>query len=375
MNIGEGCKKIVELVKEKEITGGITKNEVCEILRKKHGGSRSTYWKCFDQLLSPNSNDEIELRVVPPNKQLEQLFPTDKNKKVDEFRKEFDKAVQLIDLVEKNPLIGDCYDYPENDKELQAVMDVEVEVIRKYTDEEISFYTLKARHDILEKISLFLINYINDKNNKFSECAKKESMEIITPLMIRSVSILQNNYSESVYCSDNFYNKGKNTKHIYLANIEPESDIAVEFLKILGRYYFLNRKKSSDEFKMNSTKNQIIISEFTKVFYSKIDSKEDSHDNENIHDDALGIYFTETRPYNENLDAKSLKILNRTITSLAGKIMKKYLLYKESDPIKIHEFYIEWFLRLEIFNDLEKRILSLLTYWRRMDFEGYQEWD
>lgn len=87
INIEQVCKKIIQVVKEREIDGGVTKNEVCVILREKYGGSRSTYWKGFERLLGSDSTDEIELRLIPPNKQLEKLFPTDKNKKIEEFQK------------------------------------------------------------------------------------------------------------------------------------------------------------------------------------------------------------------------------------------------------------------------------------------------
>jgi len=43
---------IIRLVEEHEVKNGISKNEAATILIARHGGSRATYWKCFNELLA-----------------------------------------------------------------------------------------------------------------------------------------------------------------------------------------------------------------------------------------------------------------------------------------------------------------------------------
>ena len=57
--------KIIQLVKEHEDRGGITKNEACRILIENYGGSRSTYWKCFDYLMGPILAMKLKQRLFP----------------------------------------------------------------------------------------------------------------------------------------------------------------------------------------------------------------------------------------------------------------------------------------------------------------------
>ncbi|MDH3766014.1 MAG: hypothetical protein OER82_09420 [Nitrosopumilus sp.] len=270
-------------------------------------------------------------------------------------------------------MIGDCYDYVD-DKKLKPSMDTEVEFLNQKKDHKtFGFYTLQARHDLLQNMSLFLTNYINDKKNEFSDCAKKEAMMLATPLMIRSVTILQKEYNTSIYCSDKFCKKFDGQIHIYQAKIESEADISVEFLKTLGRYYFLHRGIATCTFKMNSNKEQKIISEFTRAFYSKKELLSNIIKTSSIQLDALGIYFTGEyyEGKNKNLPRNEFKILDKIMKGIAGKMVKKYLWYGKTDPVAIHEFCINWFLRIDVFTKLEKRILNLLKDWRIMDYNGY----
>ena len=364
MQLQEGCQKIIQLVKECENNGGITKNEVCRILIEEYGGSRSTYWKCFDLLLSPKSGNEIEAKIIPPNKQLEKLFPTEKNRKVEEFDFKLKTAEKLIRFLEKTPLIGDCYENSKNDKFLEPDTTIEAETIRKDSKKEIEIYTLQARHNILEKMPLFLINYINDKNNDFSEDAKQECMTIMTPLIIRCVSLLQKDYSESVYCSNQFIDNIDITTHIYFGKIEVEPEIVAEFLKILGRYYYLISTEFANRLKINSCNEQKIISHFASTFYPKT-TLNYSEDSKKIHIDALSIYMTGRPPYHNIFQPEELQILDKIMDGLAGKIVKKYVMYSETDPIKIYDYYIRWILSLQIFSKLERRLVMMLAGWAR----------
>ena len=367
MQLQEGCQKIIQLVKEHEEKGGITKNEACRILIENYGGSRSTYWKCFDHLLGPNSGNEIEAKIVPPNKQLEKLFPTEKNKKVEEFRSNLKKAEKLIEFLEKTPLVGDCYENLKNDKFLGSTNNVEAETIRKNTIKEIEIYTLQARHNILEKMSLFLINYINEKDNDFSKDAKQECMILMTPLIIKCVTILQKDYSKSVYCSNQFINNTNITTHIFFGKIESEPDIVAEFLKILGRYYYLISNKFANRFKIDSCKEQKIISDFARTFYPKT-TMNYAEDSKKIHIDVLAMFMVENGPsYHEMIGSEELKILEKVMNGLAGKIVKKYITYSETDPLNIYDYYIKWIFSLQIFSKLERRIIMMLAVWARDD--------
>ena len=365
MQLQEGCQRIVKLVKEHESRGGITKNETCRILIEEHGGSRSTYWKCFEQLLSPNSNNEIEARVIPPNKQLEKLFPTEKNRKIDEFRVKLETAKKMISFLEKTPLIGDCYENQKKNKLLASPNNTEAETIRKGTEKSIEVYTLQARHDILEKISLFLINYINEKNNGFSGDTKQECMNLMTPLIIHCVIVLQRDYSESAYCSNQFINNANITTHIYFGKIETEPDIVAEFLKILGRYYYLISNQFANQMKIDSCKEQKIISSFASSFYPKSKFNYDE-DSKKIHIDVLADYILNSPPY-ILVESEEQKILDNVMGGIVGKLVRKYILYSETDPLNIYDYYLQWILSLRIFSKLEKRTVMLLADWAKQD--------
>ena len=376
MQLQEGCQRIIQVVKEHEDKGGITKNEACRILIEKYGGSRSTYWKCFEHLLGSNSSKEVEARIIPPSKQLERLFPTEKNKKVGEFQIKLKTVKKLLELIDKTPLIGDCYANPKKDGLLDPDNFTEAETIRKESEKEIEIYTLQARHDILEKLPLFLINYINEKNNEFSKEAKQECMTLMTPTIISCVTLLQRDYSKSSYCSNQFIDNSHITTHVYFGKIEAEPDIVAEFLKILGRYYYLITDNFGDRFKIDSCTEQKIISNFASAFYPKttINYAEDS---KKIHIDALSIYMTGRPPYHDIFKQDELQILDKIMDGLAGKIVRKYVLYSETDPTKIYDYYIKWIMSLQIFSKLERRLIMMLSGWARDEkievIEKYQD--
>ena len=216
-------------------------------------------------------------------------------------------------------------------------------------------------------MSLFLINYINEKDNDFSKDAKQECMILMTPLIIKCVTILQKDYSESVYCSNQFINNTNITTHIYFGKIESEPYIVAEFLKVLGRYYYLISRKFTNKFKIDSCKEQKIISEFARMFYPKT-TLNYAEDSEKIHIDVLAMYMLENGPpYHEMISSEELKILDKVMSGLAGKIVKKYVMYSETDPLNIYDYYIKWILSLQIFSKLERRIIMMLAVWARDD--------
>lgn len=328
----------------------------------------STYSATRDKIpilcLEANSDNEIEARVVPPNKQIEKLFPTDKKKKVDEFYLKLTSVERLLDFIEKTPQIGDCYENSKNNKFLGSPNNIEAETIRKHTKNEIEVYTLQARHDILEKMPLFLINYINDKKNDFSKDAKSDCMKIITPLIIRCVSNLQHDYSESVYCTNKFIEESKVTTHVYFGKIDAEPDIIAEFLKILGRYYFLISMKFTTRMNIDSCKEQKIISDFMNAFYPK--SKINRKKYETILIETIVDYIISKPPYNL-VSPSEKKILDSVMGNISGKLIKKYLLYGETDPLTIFEYYLKWIIYHGIFSKLEKEMVLLLADWAKED--------
>ena len=360
----EGHKEnIVKVVQEYESKGGITKNQVVTILTSEYGGGRSTYWKYFGILIK---EQHIELKRY--KKKQERLFPTDSKKQIQEFEDKIKSVNKLLKLLEQYPDVGDCVILGENDgipkltpyhlkeiKRKKRVIGYTVDFDRIVNPSE--HYCLQARYDILKNIPIFLVNYVNDPLNKFSKKTITESMEIINPIMVDCIYKVQKEYSKSIYYSNKFLEKHKNNTKISLIKGLPNEDISTEFLRILGRYYFLISSNLSN-FKIDSTKEQKTISEFVTLFYSKSEIPNDKL-SEGLNRELIIEYWLDShKPKKRFYKPGMLERLDKIHEGLGGKFAYKFDRDANNDPFVIASFYNEWIFRLGVFSNLEKRIIQ-----------------
>lgn len=371
LKIAETAQKIVELVQEYEEKGGITKNEACRILIEKHGGSRSTYWKGFDYLLSNGGGNLIESRVVPPNKQQTTLFPTDSSKKMVEFENKLLQVKCLLNLIEKNPTIGDCYVNSFKKKKLTKFSQKfaiyfkqEADSIRFTNDEKyLDFYTLQARHDLLEKLPLFLYDYVQDSDNGLTK-VKDECLKKCNPFIERSLMLLQDDYSGSPFFSNQWSLTCGSNARIWRGKSQLIPNLESEFLKILGRYYFLISKEFAPKFKLDSSVEQKTISEFAKAFYPRVKLTRgfDPIKKQLVESDEL-----------YNYGYKSVSDLNSSefpipvpdgdddlFDSLGHRLLHGFYDDDFNDPAGIVEYYLGWITSLNILSSIELGIVVLI---------------
>lgn len=366
-------ENVVKIVQEYEEKGGISKNEAATLLIERHGGSRTTYWKVFEQSVKEG---DIELR--PYRKQQYRLYPTESKKKIQEFYEKMNIVKKLLKLLDSFPQDGDCFSLEGKEKipKLSKYYQNEIELWKRVVGYTIDFdrrgiianvYCLQARYDILRNIPIFLVNYVNDPVNGFSKTVKDELMIIVQPILIECMKKLQKDYSKSPYYSTKFLESQTGNIEISLVNGLPLENISAEFLRILGRYYFLISKKLS-KYQIDSCKEQKAISEFVRCFYSKSKIPNDKLSESLTEELIIEYWLDNQKPRKRFFKEGMLERLDEVHRALGGKFAKKFDRYGNNDPFIVTNFYNNWIFTLGIFSLLEKRIIQ--TY-----LEGTEEYE
>ncbi|MGI0026564.1 MAG: hypothetical protein ACREAD_01810 [Nitrosopumilaceae archaeon] len=354
---------IVKLVEEHETKNGISKNEAAIILITRHGGSRATYWKYFNELLAEG---QIELRNV--TKQQQRLFTTLKNRKINEFREKIKHVENLLELLDKDLVTGDCFSWHVTDQiPLDGYHMRELELWKQvigYTKEFERFdgapnaFCLQARYDIIKNLPSFLVNYINDPQNEFSDSVKDECMKIIYSVMTRCFQMLQRDYTNSPYYSNQFYDNHKINTRISLVRGLPLPDLQAEFLRIIGRYYFLISKNYSKNGAIDSCDEQRIISRFVQNFFPKSKIPNDKMSESITVDHIVEYWLDNQKPRRKFFKSGMIERLDEVHKALGGKLAKKFDRYGNNDPFIVANYYNEWIFSLGLFSLLEKRIIE-----------------
>jgi len=370
-------KIIVKIVQEYEEKEGISKHSVAIKITsdKKIGGSRKTIWKAFKELF-----EERQIELKRYKKQQFRLFTTDSKKKIQEFENKIKTVKKLLKMIDDSPEVGDCFEISKKDKipKLTKYYQRELNLWERLigytinyhpTDNPPKAYCLQARYDLLRSLPIFLVNYVNDSTNGFSKLVKDEAMKIIQPILFDCVSKIQNGYSQSLYYSDKFKESHQKIIKISMVKGNPINDISAEFLRVLGRYYFSISHKFSKKHKIDSCKEQKIISEFVKSFYQKSNISNDKF-SEKLTVNLIKKYFLTI----ENLDKRIftqgiLKRIHEAEETIAWKFGKRYERYANNDPFVIADYYKEWVFLLGIFSPLEKRIFEAFA----KDSEEYEQ--
>lgn len=280
---GQIYQKTAEILREHE--KGMSKNELIHKLEDAEVCTRVTFYSYFDQMIKDNI---IEFRKV--GKQQHKCFSTVTNKILAEFQEKVKIVNELLDLVEKNPTVGDCFTLDPLKAEIPDWMKdylPEFEVISyasfyynppwSHTEYGEMVPSLRARHDLLKNLPLFLTYYINKTYGDFSQQIKDKCINILSALLTRCVLLLQSNYDlpflthEFEKLLKNMHPKGELK---IIAINPPERDMEVDFLRILGRYYYLWSCEKKD-FEYNNIESKKIIVTFIKAFFPQPNEVDD----------------------------------------------------------------------------------------------------
>ena len=282
-------------------------------------------------------------------------------------------------LIEKNTTIGDCVyidkdsPIPKLNKYYHNQMLFHGEAVTKFRIDDTPMFLpqqtkcFQARHDILMNLPVFLVHYINLPQLEFSESMKKEAKILINPITDRCVSLLEQDYTISPYYSNEFARQDIKTEPaVYLCKGLPINDIQSDFLKILGRYYFLISNKFSTEYEIDSSDEQRTITGFTINFFPNPNLESNEIYSSLDDDDKISNYFSDdhTRLTPTEFEAFD-EIKNKNV---GGKFATRYEYYGHNDTFIVADYYLKWILGLNIFSSIEKKMIQ-------MNFEQSEQYE
>jgi len=339
-----GIMKILE----KNIKG-ISKNMLQIELAKQGIASRTTFYHHWEAI---EKSGIIEKKTI--KNQLTHYIPTEQNKVLIKLENDLKIATNLLNLLEKDPFVGDCFasDQTFNNSQLihlikkaskyvtsrdnnhQLFEGIETSKPSKEYFPAGTVYSLMARQNIVKDLPSFLIYYINNLNKQYSESVKDEFLRLLIPIVNQCLKILQSDYYES-FSYSNFFKEefSKNLPENKYVNIlvvkgNTTPDLVLEFLKTLGRYSMCFSIKQELDKKHDSTKQLEIIHNFIKTFFEPFLGK------------------------NNIVDTNS---------KIPISITRKFVTYKIIDPLinntdlkPVRDYYINLFMDLELFSKDER---------------------
>ena len=192
-------------------------------------------------------------------------------------------------------------------------------------------------------------------------------MKLISTHILKCHFILQNDYPLSKFYSKKLKNKFLNNNNptfgpvtIYLCKGEKTPDIETEFLRILGRYYFIVSTNFSIQMKYNSSEKLNTISRFIHDFFPRSGISSNDKNALSLSPKLLESYRFYDIGTSEPISPKQSLLLEIVSKSPSGELRRTIWNDLTRDPIFIVKYYVELFYRLEIFSYLEKRILSIM---------------
>jgi len=365
--LDEVKEKIVKYVQNHQDDEGyhLTQNRVKDAIIK-DGGSPNTFTQAFKELLDSKRDGRLQRMHV--KKKIYVLALSDKEEKLTELKIKIKQAKNLIGLLEKNPSIGDIVfisessEIPNLDQYNYDQMKLHGQAVTHFRIDETPFdipvetKCLQARYDILNNLPLFLVHYINMSQTGFSNSMKDESREMINPIIDKCISLVERDYTNSPYYSKEFAKKYPSSNPgIYLCKGLPLNDIRFEFLRILGRYYFMVSNKFSTKYRIDSCKEQKIITDFVTSFFPKSPIKNDELDKSIDKNSIIDFQWGSDKALGKKIIDRIRKISK---SSDGAKFSTRYEYYGHNDPFIISNYYIEWIFGLELFSKIEKTIIQ-----------------
>ncbi|WP_428324349.1 hypothetical protein [Nitrosopumilus sp.] len=373
-------EKISDVLSEYELTG-ITKNELVRILQEAGIASRVTFYEYFDEMADPKKANIIQM-ITPKGKINPICFPTPENQSLVRLKEKFKSIRNLLNLIKKYPELGDCFIPLPNLKKIHNSEKIPPmtgygQNTSLYSDiihsektsfgESNSYIILRshmARHDLLKELGIFLTHYLNSPKRKHSKQIKEKCIKILTPTFLQALNILSEGYVNTTTVSKELKKTIQTTApidsavFIGLVRAPTMPQVEVEFLKILGRYYYTISKRFTKNMELDSCREQKIISQVIRDFYCDDDEDDyedvlDTQDIERIL--RLNDNFVTTRD-KENEIKNEYGFDN----SLAINLVKTFSNDEEDvdDALHIKIYYTKLFLSLGIFTKREQQIIE-----------------
>lgn len=369
-------EKTREILSKYELTG-MSKNRLIQELQISQVASRVTVLEYLPEMADPKRGNIIELRK-PQGKITPLCFPTKSNLIMVKLKEKFRLVNKLLDLIEDYPTLGDGFipipsfkDLHKNNEKLppdsgtEDTSDLNLELIHSNKTTFGELMTIvhlrvhKARHDLLKELPLFLTWYLNQPKLKYSKQIKEECIKILTPIFLRSLKMLHNDYGDSIHFSKQAREHISKTlprdtalmTRLIKSQTMPHVDS--EFLHILGRYYYTISKQFSHKMGVNSSNEQRLISNFIISFYGfdNVESRDNEKELDTLDIEAiikLSNDFSTTRD-KENTLKSEYGFDKNSIPIRLG-------LYN-TDALHIRIYYMELFLGLGIFTKNEQAFL------------------
>lgn len=369
-------EKTREILSKYEVSG-MSKNRLIQELQDLQVASRVTVLEYLPEMADPKRGNIIELRT-PKGKITPICFPTKSNLVLVKLKEKFRLVDKLLDLIEKYPALGDGFipiprfkDLYKNNEKLppdsgtEDTTNLNIEMIHsnKTTFGEtltvVFLRVHKARHDLLKELPLFLTWYLNQPKLKYSKQIKEECIKILTPIFLRALKILHNDYANSIHFS-------KQAKELIQQTLPRDASVMTqviksytmlhinsEFLHILGRYYYTISKQFSAKMMLNSSNEQRLVSDIIASFYGLDNVESPQNENELDKQDIETIIKLSG---DLNSDREKEKTLKTEYGFDKNSIPIRLGLYN-TDALHIRIYYTELFLGLGLFTKKEQTFL------------------
>lgn len=371
-------EKTREIMSKYELTG-ISKNNLIFELQHEQIASRMTVQAYFPEMIDPKRGNIIEQRV-PKGKINPLCYPTKSNLALVKLKGKFKLVSQMLGMIEKYPELGDCFIPLSNIKNLfrregqlppdsgnESNSMVNFETIYSKNSSFGDFYAIstlrfhRARHDFLKELPLFLTWYLNMPKAGYSKQVKEESIKILTPIFLRALKIMHDDYSDTINASKQAYQMIKNklprdsVVMVRLIKSATMPHVEVEFLVILGRYYYTISQQFSNNMKFDSSNEQKLISNFITSFYKSDNSGIDSDIELDLNDIKKIIKLGNSLSTLRNRE----QVLKDEYGFDSNSIAIRLGLY-DDDALHIKIYYLEFFLSLGLFNKKEHQFLNYI---------------
>ena len=360
---------ILEILNEHS-ESGISKNGLIQMLIKKKISSRETFYSFYKEGRFARIFEERG------DGKYQKLYPTNSTKNLTIFKSKLQKLEKLLDFMEK----WDYGDLVENPKDVAKNLEVDYKkfefwlhynthfedttdidhtykIKRKKKTGQRRIYSVMGRHDLLKNLPLFLTSKVSEYVK--DEESNKEYFLLIQPIIIRTLKLLKEDYVRSNLVAEpsliHFLRPDEKISlqlKINLVTGISDPNINSNFLKVLGRYYFSIATSLSKNMQLESSREQKIVSDVIKEFYSK------NTELENITEITDWQKFIAAHESHEKMPDKLHEEFHQIYDhSIGGRMIELSENIKNNDPYFLRNYYIELFQILDIFTEPEIKII------------------
>jgi len=268
---------------------GMSKDHLITLLEKRGVTTRATFYKHLPEYCDPKSANLIKLK---PHGKRELCFPTSYTLITAEFHRKLVVLYDLLDLIAKNPDIGNVLIVSKKGKRKKAITRTEIfhkRQVIEFVDPQkflsknktlrnkikINVVPIGARNSILKELPYYLVNRINSLYRSHSDKLKKELVKELFPVINKCIEIFSNSINKKSLSITGIY--GALIKRIdsledfsvgpYEVKVSPDIISSRKFEDNVLYYFFLVSLNFSKYFHIDDTKEQKVILNFIHEFF------------------------------------------------------------------------------------------------------------